>query len=218
MAGAYFYELLIKHTKASCDQDHIDVVLSGRASTPDRSAFITGKSDANPLDQMQADAERLIAYGADLLAMPCNTAHYFYESLHRSLPVPLINIVEVTVKRVLELGCSRVGIMATEGTVSTGTYQKYCDEFGLPWEVPSREGQDRLNMLIYGDIKTGREPDMDSFHTVSRGLLERGCDRIILGCTELSLLKRDHDLGPLYIDSLETLAFEAIKACGKGII
>lgn len=218
MAGAYFYELLIKHTKASCDQDHIDVVLSGRASTPDRTAFITGKSDANPLGQMQADAERLIAYGADLLAMPCNTAHFFYESLHRSLPVPLINIVEVTVKRALESGCARVGIMATEGTVSTGTYQKYCDELGLPWEVPPREGQDRLNWLIYGDIKTGREPDMDSFHAVSRSLIERGCDRIILGCTELSLLKRDHDLGPLYIDSLETLAFEAIKACGKEII
>lgn len=218
MAGAYFYELLIKHTKASCDQDHIDVVLSGRASTPDRTAFITGKSDANPLGQMQADAERLIAYGADLLAMPCNTAHYFYESLHRSLPVPLINIVEVTVRRVLESGCTRVGIMATEGTVATGAYQKYCGELGLPCEVPSREGQDRLNRLIYGDIKPGREPDMDSFFTVGRELMERGCDRIILGCTELSLLKRDHDLGPVYIDSLETLAFEAIKACGKEII
>lgn len=218
MAGAYFYELLIAHTKASCDQEHIDVVLSGRASTPDRTAFITGVSDENPMEQMKADAERLIAYGADILAMPCNTAHYFYDSLHASLTVPLINIIEVTVRRVLESGCSRVGIMATEGTVATNTYQKYCETLGLPCETPSREGQDRLNRLIYGDIKTGGEPDMDSFRLVERELAARGCDRIILGCTELSLLGRNRELGSLYIDSLETLAFSAIKACGKEII
>lgn len=217
MAGAYFYELLITHTKADCDQDHIDTVLSGRATTPDRTAFVTGMSDKNPLPQMLEDARRLIAYGADVLAMPCNTAHYFYESLSRELPVPLINIIEVTVKRALVSGCTKVGIMATEGTVASGTYQKYCDAVGLPWEVPSREGQDRLNRVIYEEIKSGKEPDMDSFHLVGRELTERGCDRIVLGCTELSLLCRDHELGPLYIDSLETLAFEAIKACGKEI-
>ncbi|NLY68484.1 MAG: amino acid racemase [Clostridiales bacterium] len=217
MAGAYFYELLITHTKADSDQEHIDTVLSGRASTPDRTAFICGRSDQNPLDQMLADAKRLVAYGADILAMPCNTAHYFYDSLSRSLPVPLINIVEVTVKRAREQGCTKVGIMATEGTVTTGTYQKYCDAVGLSWEVPSREGQDRLNKIIYDEIKPGKEPDMESFNQVARELTERGCQRIILGCTELSLLRRQRDLGPLYIDSLETLAFEAIKACGKEI-
>ncbi len=217
MAGAYFYELVIRHTKASCDQDHIDVVISGRASTPDRTAFIVGASSENPLGQMRADAERLIAYGADVLAMPCNTAHYFYDRLHESLSVPLINIIEVTVARVLESGCTKVGIMATEGTVSTHTYQKCCTAHKLPCEVPSREGQARLNNIIYGDIKTGGAPDMDSFRTVERELVSRGCDRIILGCTELSLIKKSYNLGALYVDSLETLAFAAIKACGKEV-
>lgn len=217
MAGAYFYELLIRHTKADTDQEHIDVVLSGRASTPDRTAFICGRSDKNPLEQMIADAKRLIDYGADILAMPCNTAHYFYDSLSRAITVPLINIIEVTVSRALSEGCAKVGIMATEGTVASGTYQKYCDAAGLAWEVPSREGQDRLNRIIYDEIKPGKEPDMDSFRKVERELTSRGCDRIILGCTELSLLCRDHKLGLLYIDSLKTLAFEAIKACGKEI-
>ena len=218
MAGAYFYELLIARTKASCDQEHIDVVLSGRASTPDRTAFIVGSSDKNPLGQMREDAERLIAYGADVLAMPCNTAHYFYDSLHASLSVPLINIIDVTIRRVIESGCAKVGIMATEGTVATNTYQKYCAALGLPCEIPSREGQGRLNKLIYGDIKTGGAPDMDAFREVERELTGLGCDRIILGCTELSLIGRDHDLGPLYVDSLETLAFAAIRACGREIV
>lgn len=217
MAGAYFYELLIERTKADCDQDHIDVVLSGRASTPDRTAYICGRSDKNPLDQMTIDAKRLIEYGADILAMPCNTAHYFYESLSRAITVPMINIINVTVNRALAESCTKVGIMATEGTVSSGTYQKYCDAVGLAWEVPSREGQDRLNKIIYDEIKPGKAPDMESFRTVEHELTDHGCDRIILGCTELSLLCRSHKLGQLYIDSLETLALEAIKACGKEI-
>jgi aspartate racemase len=215
MAGAYFYELLIAHTKASCDQEHIDVVLCGRATTPDRTAFILGASDKNPLEQMRADAERLIAFGADVLAMPCNTAHYFYDSLHASLSVPLINIIEVTVRRVIDSGCNKVGIMATEGTVATRTYQKYCEALDLPCQTPSKAGQARLNGIIYGDIKTGGEPDMDSFFEVERELKAGGCDRIILGCTELSLIGKNRKLGSLYIDSLETLAFAAIQACGK---
>ena len=48
-SSAYFYELITEHTKASCDQDHIDIILSSRATTPDRTDYILGKSDKSPL-------------------------------------------------------------------------------------------------------------------------------------------------------------------------
>ena len=75
MASAYFYELLTAHTDAQCDQDHIDLVLSSHAQTPDRTAFITGRSKENPLQMMLQDIEKLEHWGVDMIAIPCNTAH-----------------------------------------------------------------------------------------------------------------------------------------------
>lgn len=81
MSTVYFYELITALTPASCDQDHIDIVISSRATTPDRTEYILGRSDKNPLDSMIPDAKRLVAFGAQIIAIPCNTAHYFYDRL-----------------------------------------------------------------------------------------------------------------------------------------
>ena len=64
MSTVYFYELLTALTDAKCDQEHIDMVISSRATTPDRTAYILGKSDENPLDVMIPEAKKLVAYGA----------------------------------------------------------------------------------------------------------------------------------------------------------
>ena len=98
-ASCYLYQMLIDHTPAVRDQDHIDLVLSSRASTPDRTAFILGKSDEDPFTVMEQDGESLVAYGATVLAIPCNTAHYFYDRLSRSLPVPVLNMVQLTARQ-----------------------------------------------------------------------------------------------------------------------
>ena len=60
MATVYFYELLTRHTKAARDQDHIDVIINSRATTPDRTAYILGESTQNPFDIMAEDAARLV--------------------------------------------------------------------------------------------------------------------------------------------------------------
>ena len=91
-ASCYLYQMLIDHTPASCDQDHIDIVISSRASTPDRTAFIMGKSKADPFAVMEQDGKNLVRYGATVLAIACNTAHYFYDRLAEALPVPVLNM------------------------------------------------------------------------------------------------------------------------------
>ena len=74
MSTVYFYELLTAHTKASSDADHIDMLISSRATTPDRTAFILGRSKEDPLPVMIEEALRLERAGASLLVIPCNTA------------------------------------------------------------------------------------------------------------------------------------------------
>ncbi len=215
MATAYFYELVTRHTRVSRDQDHIDMVISSKATTPDRTAFILGESREDPFVVMEDEAKRLVTFGAQVIAIPCNTAHYFYERLNEVIPIPVLNMVGDTVARAKAMGCGQVGILATTGTVHTRTYQLACEAVGLACRVPDDGAQKAVMDIIYGAIKQGGEPDIAAFCAVAGGLFAAGCDAMILGCTELSLLKKAGLLDERYIDSMDVLAHSAILACGK---
>ncbi|MBP3919766.1 MAG: aspartate/glutamate racemase family protein [Clostridia bacterium] len=217
MASAYFYELLIAHTEAACDQDHIDIILNSHATTPDRTAFIIGQSDDNPLTVMVDDICRMKAYGADLIAIPCNTAHYFYDKLIASTDLPILNIMEETAACLAAHGIQRAGILATDGTVITGTYDRYLNAHKIDCIRPDKEDQSKIMHIIYEEIKHGRQPDMEMFFCVSGHLRTAGAQAIILGCTELSLIKKQYGatLPRYFIDSMDVLAYATIRACGK---
>lgn len=215
MATVYFYELLTRHTQAVCDQQHLDVVISSRASTPDRTAYILGQSAQSPFAMLADDAARLVAFGADVLAIPCNTAHYFYERLCARLTVPVLNMVEQTVLQAKRRGSTRVGVLATSGTVQAGTYAQMCARHGLECIVPGESGQAAVMQLIYGVIKQGCCPQAGALAQVVQLLRSEGCTHMILGCTELSLWKKEAQLDALYIDSMQVLAKCAIELLGK---
>ena len=213
-ASCYLYQMLIEHTPAARDQDHIDLVLSSRASTPDRTAFILGQSQEDPFDVMEQDGRSLVAYGATVLAIPCNTAHYFYDRLAAALPVPVLNMPELTVREAKAAGCRKLGVLATDGTLLAGTYQLMCERAGLAWAVPGKTAQAGVMSVIYDQIKQGRRADKALWQAAVDDLKAQGCDRAVLGCTELSLVKRDEGLGSFFIDSTEVLCRHALLACG----
>ena len=215
-ASVYFYQLITRHTEALCDQDHLDIVLISKASIPDRTDYILGKSGESPLPAMVQGVKKLAEAGAQLIAIPCNTAHYFYDEIERLSPVPVLNIVRETVLLAKEAGIRKLGIMATEGTVLSGTYQKVCASLGVESVLPEASSLQALMDIIYKEIKTAKEPDMEAFLAVADELYKNGAEAIVLGCTELSLI-RGLEKYPQYrfIDSLHVLAFRAIEACGK---
>ncbi len=215
MATVYFYEMLTAHTKVTRDQEHIDILISSRATTPDRTAFIVGASDESPIGTMIEEGKRLQNSGADLISMPCNTAHYFYDELTAALDIPVVNILYETAAHIKRTGAKTAGILATEGTVRSGAYAHVCEKVGLDCIVPDDEHRAILSEIIYGQIKQGKSADMGMFNRVSRHMTERGADKLVLGCTELSLIKRENDLDDHFIDSLEVLALRTIVLCGK---
>ena len=218
MATVYFYELLTALTDAKSDQEHIDMVISSRATTPDRTAFILGESKINPIDDMIEDAKKLVAFGAEIIAIPCNTAHYFYDQLAAAVNVPILNIVEESVACLKNDGVRRFGLLATDGTVQSGTYQKYCKAHDITCVIPDKNFQKMVMTIIYDQIKQGKRADMQSFERIEDHMRSLGCERLILGCTELSLIKRDEGLSDYFTDSLECLALATIRACGKQTI
>ena len=164
---------------------------------------------------MIEEAHRLERAGANLIVIPCNTAHYFYEGLQRECKVPILNIIRETVGFLKEEGISRMGLLATEGTVGSNAYGRICDALGVECIYPTKEEQDVITSLIYEDVKQGRPADIQKLMDVASSLLARGCERLVLGCTELSLLKPALPQKELFTDSLEVLALRTILACGK---
>ncbi len=216
MSSVYFYEMLTVHTKAERDQEHLNILLSSRADTPDRTDFILGRSSQNPIYTMKAEVAKLVGAGADIIAIPCNTAHSFYEQLSADAPVPVINIIRQTALFCRREGVKKAGILATEGTIASGAYEEIFNLAGIECISPADEEQKIISDIIYGGIKRGMPPNEEAFSKVTDKLLNMGCDRLILGCTELSLIKRTGALDALlFVDSLEVLAYSAIKMCGK---
>lgn len=212
-SSAYFYELITEHTAAEHDQDHIDIILSSRATTPDRTDFILGRSTDSPLPAMVADAKSLEQYGASAIVIPCNTAHYFIDEVRRSVSVPVPSIITETVMHLKRCGFKKAAVLATEGTIATGSYQRDLEEHGIGYAVPDDEAKAGLMHLIYGCVKKGVIPQADDLYAIARPMFEDGCDCAILGCTELSLIgKKMNDRR--FVDSLTVLAAVSIGLMG----
>lgn len=217
MATAYLLELIIDMTDAKTDQEHLDAIIFNRPSVPDRTAYILDHSKPSPVPPMIDMAQKLETLGVCAIGTPCVTAHSFHEELQRSVNVPFINMVQETAAYLKNAGCKKAGIMATTGTVHNGLFQRALSEIGLSYALPDDAMQQYVMSLIYDCVKAGEPADMEKFRTVSDALRKEGCDAIILGCTELSIIKRDNAIGSGYLDALEVLAHAAILACGKKI-
>ncbi len=214
-AGVYLCEMLVLHTKAKRDQDHIDFLLSSRASIPDRTAFIVGRSAEDPLPALITEVKRLTAAGAEVIAIPCNTSHCFYDIIANQTDAEIIHMPRETARFCRHLGLRRVGVLATEGTVRAGIYRTALESEGIEYMTCSEAEQKFISDTIYERVKQGRAPDHEGFLEIARGLVEKGCEAILLGCTELSCIGRDIiDSDVRFIDPLDVLAAYSITLCG----
>ncbi|WP_240666269.1 aspartate/glutamate racemase family protein [Oerskovia turbata] len=221
LATAYFLQLVVQLTQAERDQDHLDMVVLNHATIPDRTAFILGRSAEDPAPVLANDARRLERFGVSFLVMPCNTAHYFTQQVIDSTSVPLLSIIDVTVAAVRERqpDLTQVGLLATEGTATSGVYQDAFAAVGIETLLPDAADQAVVNTIIYDQVKAGQPVDIDALHGVAQRLQARGAGEIVLGCTELSVVAADHALldDPVFVDSMDQLARATIRRAGHRV-
>lgn len=222
LATIYFADLVVKMTDAKTDQEHISMVILNHGAIPDRTDYILDHSKPNPLPVMSADAKKLQAAGCDYIVIPCNTAHYFYDEIQKNVDIPIINIIDETVKYAIKTvpGLKTIGVLATEGTIKADAYRKITDKYNLICKTPDDEDQQSLMNIIYGEVKAGEKVDIFEFMRIIGDMKKHGCDAVVLGCTELSIINKDFGLtkkdGKI-IDSMEVLARRSIELCGKKI-
>jgi len=214
IATAYFYELVIRMTEAKVDQEHLEMIIFSKPTIPDRTDYILGKSTENPVFDLIQVGNQLVQMGAEQIAIPCITAQYFNGTLTENIKAPVINTIKETVHYLKDSGIQSAGILATEGTIFSCLFQKELAACGIRAIIPSEVKQQEVTDLIYKNVKANLAVEFHKFEAVSAELRQMGAEVIILGCTELSLIKRDYKIGPGYIDAMEVLAMRSIQLCG----
>ena len=215
MATAYFLQLLVQMTEARTDQEHIEVLLHSKPQIPDRTRFILGQSREDPLPQMVEIGRELAGQGAELIAVPCVTAHYFQKKLEDSIGIPVVDTIRETALSLKAAGVTKAGILATDGTIESGLFQRAFAGEGISAMLPDRAGQQAVMQIIYQNVKAGQPVDSAAFWRVAEGLFGQGAQAVLLACTELSLVKRDFGLGEGFLDVMEVLARKAVLICGR---
>ena len=215
LATADLYRKIIEQTKADRDNDHIRVYIDGNAAIPDRTAAILHGGE-DPVPEMLSALRHLELCGADCVIMPCNTAHYFLPRLQAQTSLPILDMQQITARVCRESFPGKTAaILATDGTIQSGLFDRALEAEGVPWMHPDESGQKTLMHLIYDVVKASKamEPERENWEQVLDALRARGADFFILGCTELPVLAGAlHSKGP-FLDPTEELAKEAIRFC-----
>ena len=216
MATADLYRKIIERTRADRDSEHIRVYIDGNAAIPDRTAAILHGGE-DPVPEMLSALRHLEACGADCIIMPCNTAHYFLPRLREQTALPILDMQRITAAVCRERFPGKTAaILATDGTVQSGLYDRALDAEGVRWIHPGEYEQKTLMHLIYDVVKASRpmEPEKEHWDAILDTLRGQGADLFILGCTELPVLAGVLPSEGPFLDPTDELAKAAIRFCG----
>ena len=213
-ATQVFYQFVLDRTDAVRDQDHLPALILSDTKVPDRTLAILSGETEELYQRLLGDARLLARCGCTAIAIPCNTSHYFVDRLQGEGEVPSLHMIRETARELARQGKKRPGILATDGTIQTGLYQKECAAVGMEAVAPDPESQKLVMSIIYDEIKQGEQGSREKFAQIDRSIRRAGCDCAILACTELSVFSTYHNLPPFYLDAMAVLAERAVTLCG----
>ena len=137
-ATQVFYQFVLDRTDAARDQDHIPALILSDTGIPDRTQAILSGETGELYQRLLKDARLLENCGCTAIAIPCNTSHYFVDKLQEDVGVPILHMIRETAQELARQGKKRPGILATDGTIRTGLYQKECAAVGMEGGGPRR--------------------------------------------------------------------------------
>ena len=207
-----FFAKVLRATPAERDQDHLHLIINNNPNVPNRNEAVAGTGPScGP--ELAKSARALERAGADLLVMPCNTAHAFTADIRAAVQIPLMSLIDVTVTatRARYPQLRRVGILATSGCLQAGLYRDAFAQFGVETLEPTGPALARFMAALY-DIKAGRK---EAAHTVmlavARDLVAEGAEVLVSGCTEVPLVLSTEDFTVPLLGSTDILAQAVVQ-------
>jgi len=220
LATLDFMRKVLDATPAARDQDHVPMIVSCLPQIPDRTAAFQGAGDS-PLGAIVACGRRLTQAGADLIVMPCNTAHLWFDAVQAELQRPMLHLVDAALREVLDIAGpgARLGLLATDATIASGLYinRRLPDAPAPQWLLPTAgemlaQVMPGIEAVKAGELDAGRARLADA----ARALRQRGADVIVLGCTEIPLVLDAEVCGLPVVDATAALARQVVAWARPG--
>ena len=213
LATLDFLRKVLDATPAATDQDHVPIVVSSIPQVPDRTEAFRGAGES-PLAAMVDSGQRLVAAGAGLVVIPCNTAHLWFDDLQQRLGLPMLHLVDVALEEARSRtgATARIGLLATDATLASGLYvNRQLPGQTLQWQLPTAGEMidwvmPGIAAVKSGDLAKGRELLL----AAARALTRRGADVLVLGCTEIPLALDDASAPVPVIDATAALARRSV--------
>lgn len=213
LATVKFYDKVVLNTDAHNDNEHIDLVVLNHSTMPDRTRCIIEKKDLEFLNVIKKDLEILDNIGVDVVAIPCNTSHYFYDEFSKYTNLKIINMIEETILEIKRRGVKQVAVFGTIGTLNSKVYDKYAQKYGIEVKELSTADKNSVMDIIYNIKETNNLENKEFIE-----ILNKYCDKDTIGiiaCTELSLLDICKSINT--IDALDVLVNKSIELSGAKI-
>lgn len=209
---------IIRATPARVEADHVRMLVDLNPHVPSRSDALL-RDGESPGPTLAAMARKLVGAGAQVLAMPCNTAHAYAYAILEAVDVPLLDMLDLTTDEVLRRAPAGapVGLCATRGTRRTRLYHDRFVARGARVLDVEEEDQVLLDDLI-ADVKTRPvdQPQRAAMGAILARLAERGAAVVVAGCTEIPLLLPEPPPLPV-VDPTDVLARAVVAHCKEGV-
>ena len=216
-ACSLFFNKVIDYCPAVKDQDFIEVIIHNNTAIPDRTRAIL-HNEPSPLKEIVRSIQLLDQSNVDVMVLTCNTSYYYYDEFSKYAVAKILHPVELVRQYVQENNFSKVGLLATSGTISSGIYHREFHKHGLPVLTLNEEEQEALFMQsVY--MENGLKSSNISKRAIRLmqramdRLLEMGADTIIAGCTEVPLALNQDNVPVPFIDPMDILAKAVITEC-----
>ncbi|MFM9940682.1 MAG: aspartate/glutamate racemase family protein [Hyphomicrobiaceae bacterium] len=209
---------VIAATPASDDIDHIRMLVDNNAKVPSRFKALVEKTGEDPTPVLVGMAKGLVASGADFLVIPCNTAHHYRPAIQAAVPVPVADMIALSIDRMRrDLGAKpTIALLASPAVKLTGLFERRCREAGIEVLWPDAGADEAAVLAVIKAVKAGSVSDaqLAAYRTAARHLIERGAGLLVIACTELSVVGPLKGLGAPCLDTLDALVDDILSRCG----
>lgn len=216
-------ELLAKIVRATPvvrEQDHLRVIVDSNPKIPDRTAALLSGNTAPVIEALSETARNLERAGAEVIGMPCNTAHAFLAEVRASVAVPVLDMIGEAAARAREVfgPGAVVGLLATDGTHRSGIYREALERHGLVGVAPADPELQRAVMDALHGVKLAgvSETSAAALGAAIIDFEEQGATALLAGCTEVSLVLEKFPPELPWLDPLQVLAEALVREAGGG--
>jgi aspartate racemase len=198
---------IVALTPASHESEHLHILVDNQPAMPDRHAAIAGRGPS-AAPNLIAVAQNLVRAGAELLVMPCHTAHHYAPDIRAAVDVPMIDMIDQTAAAIAAVpGIRNAGLLAAQGCIDAGLYQRALAKRGIAITLPDTEELHSFMRTVFAVKADGvGQREREAMRAIGRALAERGAEVIVAACSEVPLLVGRDDFDCPFLDATDVLA------------